>query len=31
MRVDFLLDPLRSDPRFAAMEKRLNFPSANAA
>ena len=31
MRVDFLLDPIRSDPRFVALEKRLNFPPASAA
>lgn len=31
LRVDFLLDPIRSDPRFAAMLQRLNFPPASAA
>jgi tetratricopeptide (TPR) repeat protein len=28
LRVDPYLDPLRGDPRFQAMEKRLNFPAA---
>jgi serine/threonine-protein kinase len=27
MRVDPLLDPLRKDPRFQALEKKLNFPA----
>ena len=27
IRADGFLDPLRSDPRFAAIEKRLNFPA----
>jgi serine/threonine-protein kinase len=31
LRVDFFLDPLRSDPRFVALEKRLDFPPASAA
>jgi serine/threonine-protein kinase len=31
LRVDFLLDPLRSDPRFVALEKKLNFPAVSAA
>ncbi len=31
IRVDALVDPLRSDPRFAAMEKKLNFPPPSAA
>ena len=27
LKVDVFLDPLRNEPRFAALEKRLNFPS----
>jgi hypothetical protein len=27
IRVDAFLDPLRSDPRFEAIIKRMNFPS----
>ena len=31
MQVDFFLDPLRSDSRFAALERKLNFPPPSAA
>jgi serine/threonine-protein kinase len=31
MQVDFFLDPLRSDSRFAALERKLNFPPPGAA
>lgn len=27
VRIDAFLDPLRSEPRFAALQKRLNFPN----
>jgi serine/threonine-protein kinase len=27
LRIDVFLDPIRSEPRFAALEKRLNFPT----
>jgi tetratricopeptide (TPR) repeat protein len=27
LRIDVFLDPVRSEPRFAALEKRLNFPT----
>ncbi len=31
LKVDPFLDPLRSDPRFAALEKKLDFPAVSAA
>ena len=27
LKIDVFLDPLRSEPRFAALQKRLNFPT----